>query len=154
MTTQDILKKLETIKAGTFFTLQTSRPVKMRAPFRHESLTKLSTLQMQACDYAKREPVSRAIFEGERSAPETPAWVESVQRVGACKVWEKGGKLYLAMPTGGNRARSVYVDAAGGEVSRDAIAQKALASETKKQDIKAGQAAFRAVSFESIKAIR
>lgn len=58
------------------------------------------------------------------------------------------------MPTGGNRASSAYFDSTGALVSRDVIAEKALASETKKQELKAGQVSFKAISFDNIKAIR
>lgn len=154
MTHQDIITKLETIKAGTFFTLDMERPVKMRAIHKLENITKRSTMQAQACDYARRAEVARAVAEGERADPETPEWVERVERVGACRVWVKGEKHYLAMPTGGNRAQSVYLSATGEQVSRDVIAEKALASETKKQEPKPGQVAFKAISFSSITAIR
>jgi len=154
METQDIITKLETIKTGTFFTIDVERPVKMRSMHKLESITKRSTMQAQACDYAMRAEVKRAVSEGERADPETPEWVESVERFGACRVWAKGEKRYLAMPTGGNRASSVYFDSAGELVSRDVIVEKALASETKKQEPKAGQVSFRAISFENIKAIR
>lgn len=154
MNTEDIIAKLEKIKAGTFFTLDIERPVKLRAAYKLESITKRSTMQAQACDYAKRAEVARAVSEGERTEPETPDWVESVERFGACRVWAKGEKRYLAMPTGGNRASSVYFDANGKQVSRDVIAEKALASETKKQELKPGQVSFKAISFDNIKAIR
>ena len=154
MNTQDIIKKLETIKAGTFFTLDIERPVKLRAAYKLESITKRSTMQAQACDYAKRAEVARSVQAGERMEPETPEWVESVERFGACRVWSRGEKRYLAMPTGGNRPSSAYFDANGEPVPRETIAEKALASETKKQELKAGQVSFKAVSFENIKAIR
>ena len=154
MNTQDIITKLNSIKAGTFFTLDIERPVKLRAAYKLESITKRSTMQAQACDYAKRAEVARAVAEGERMEPETPEWVESVERVGACRIWAKGEKRYLAMPTGGNRASSAYFDATGALVAREVIAEKALASETKKQELKAGQVSFKAISFDNIKAIR
>ena len=50
MNTQDVIAKLNTIKAGTFFTLDIERPVKLRAAFKRESITKRSTMQAQACD--------------------------------------------------------------------------------------------------------
>lgn len=154
MNTQDIIAKLNTIKAGNFFTIDVERPVKLRASYKLESITKRSTMQAQACDYAKRAEVARAVAEGERMEPETPEWVESVERFGACRVWAKGEKRYLAMPTGGNSAKSAYFDATGALVSREVIAEKALSSETKKQEPKAGQVSFRAISFDNIKAIR
>jgi len=58
------------------------------------------------------------------------------------------------MPTGGNRPSSAYFDANGEQVAREVIFEKALASETKKQEIKAGQVSFKAISFDNIKAIR
>lgn len=154
MNTQDIIAKLNSIKAGTFFTIDVERPVKLRASYKLESITKRSTMQAQACDYVKRAEVARAVAEGERMEPETPEWVESVERFGSCRVWAKGEKRYLAMPTGGNRASSAYFDSTGALVSREVIAEKALASETKKQEPKAGQVSFRAISFDNIKAIR
>lgn len=157
MTANEIATILSAKRGGSFFTVQTARPAKVRKGV-EAVIVKTSVMQGMIADYANRKAVREAIEAGDRDAPEMPSWAEAVE-IGGVRFWRnlKSGAHYLPVVLSGNKARSEWT-MDGQAVSVDDIRELLLASETapkpSKDDLAdKGQVPFIAVGVDNITAI-
>lgn len=158
MNAQQIIKQIGDRQAGGVASIVVNRPGKIRKKLAAEAgdIRKVSRFAVQIAGYAKRAPVKQAVASGEREAPQTPAWVESVETMpNGLRFWTgKNGKRYLAIPRFGESAK-VEWKRNGETVPESDVAPFLLASETAKRPSRAeteakGQAQFVAVTLDNI----
>ena len=157
MTVHEIASILSAKHGGSFYTLNTARPAKVRKGV-ESAIVKHSVLQGMMADYSARKAVREAVQSGDRDAPEMPAWAESVE-IGGVRFWRnvKTGAHYLPVVLSGNSSRSEWT-MDGKAVTLDDIRELLLASETAPKPDKAeladrGQVPFIAVGVDNITAI-
>ena len=156
MKQKDIIQALATRKGGQFVSLTVNRPAKARVEFKALDLRKRSNMTLQLASYGKRSPVAAAVLEGVRQSPETPAWVDRVEKVGSVRFWHKGEQVYLAAPVV-KTGKAEWLDK-GEVVEQSVISSMLLGSETKEKPSKEslaekGQVRFVAVKVENIESI-
>lgn len=157
MTANEIATILSAKSAGTFYTLVTRRPAKVRKGVA-DDIVKVSTLQGMLTDYARRKAVREAVASGERDAPELPKHIAESFELNGVRFWRgHNGREYLPVPLTGNAARSRW-ERNGAEVTLDEIRDLLLASETAARPDKdeladKGQVPFIAIGVENVEAV-
>lgn len=159
MEKQEIMSVIAGRQAGTMFSIVVDRPAKLRAAFKAENIRKRSSYALQLASYANRAPVKNAVATKDRAAPQTPAWVEAVEKSkNGLTFWKhSNGQEYLALPVFGEKVKSHWTEN-GEKVDVATIAAKLLGSETKPRPAKVeveaeGWAQFNAIKLENIASI-
>jgi hypothetical protein len=97
-------------RQNKLFTIEVRRPANLRAAHKNLAIEKKSKYQGILCDYARRDPVRKAVDSGERDAPVLPSHIQEVFYCNGVKFWRgKNGETYFPMPITGNSAKAVWL---------------------------------------------
>lgn len=150
MTPQQIALTLDSRPKGSFFSVVSRRPAKVRKGVNHV-IEKISHTQFQLCDYSKTANVKNGIQSGEREAPKLPNGVAEIIVMGNCKFYKyHNGSMCFGGVISGNPSRSEFL-LDGKPVSECEITDYVLSSELEPKKTRADLAEKNMTPFALVK---